>query len=146
MIVSSKAAISSSGLVPRPSANRSAYRFDWQRSCVPTKVLQDVDLERTMIHASSAGLGVALVPQAAKKTPPQKCRVSPSHAGRGDGGLCRMERRKSVCSLESLRGNRRARWAEHPLICGMAAPKLEVAISYGEFRKACDSKVCRIRP
>ena len=31
------------------------------------KVLQDVDLERTMIHAISAGLGVALVPEQLKK-------------------------------------------------------------------------------
>jgi hypothetical protein len=35
--------------------------------------------------------------------------------------LCRVERRKSVRSSESLRGNRRARWPEHPLINGMAA-------------------------
>ena len=34
-----------------------------------TKVLQDVDLERTMIHAISAGLGVALVPEQLKKLP-----------------------------------------------------------------------------
>ncbi len=33
------------------------------------KVLQDVDLERTMIHAISAGLGVALVPEQIKKLP-----------------------------------------------------------------------------
>jgi DNA-binding transcriptional LysR family regulator len=33
------------------------------------KVLQDVDLERTMIHAISAGLGVALVPEQLKKFP-----------------------------------------------------------------------------
>ena len=33
------------------------------------KVLQDVDLERTMIHAISAGLGVALVPEQLKKLP-----------------------------------------------------------------------------
>jgi hypothetical protein len=32
-----------------------------------------------------------------------------------------VERRKSVRSSESLRGNRRARWPEHPLINGMAA-------------------------
>ena len=31
------------------------------------KVLQDVDLERTMIHAVAAGLGVALVPEQVKK-------------------------------------------------------------------------------
>ena len=30
-------------------------------------VLQDVDLERTMIHAVAAGLGVALVPEQLKK-------------------------------------------------------------------------------
>jgi DNA-binding transcriptional LysR family regulator len=33
------------------------------------KVLQDVYLERTMIHAISAGLGVALVPEQLKKLP-----------------------------------------------------------------------------
>jgi DNA-binding transcriptional LysR family regulator len=33
------------------------------------KVLQNVDLERTMIHAISAGLGVALVPEQLKKLP-----------------------------------------------------------------------------
>jgi DNA-binding transcriptional LysR family regulator len=31
------------------------------------KILQDVDLERTMIHAVSGGLGVALVPRQVKK-------------------------------------------------------------------------------
>jgi DNA-binding transcriptional LysR family regulator len=31
--------------------------------------LQDVDLERTMLHAISAGLGVALVPEQLKKLP-----------------------------------------------------------------------------
>ena len=52
------------------------------------------------------------------------------HAGRGDGGLCRVERRKSVRSFESLRGNRRTRWPQHPLI---AAPTWSFAISYEEF-------------
>jgi DNA-binding transcriptional LysR family regulator len=33
------------------------------------KVLQDVALERTMIHAVAAGLGVALVPEQLKKLP-----------------------------------------------------------------------------
>jgi len=47
------------------------YR-DWlTRTCrhaaFTPKVLQDVDLERTMIHAIAAGLGVALVPEQLKK-------------------------------------------------------------------------------
>jgi DNA-binding transcriptional LysR family regulator len=47
------------------------YR-DWltktcQRAAFTPKVLQDVDLERTMIHAVAAGLGVALVPEQLKK-------------------------------------------------------------------------------
>lgn len=49
------------------------YR-DWltkncQRAGFTPKVLQDVELERTMIHAVSAGLGVALVPEQLKKLP-----------------------------------------------------------------------------
>jgi DNA-binding transcriptional LysR family regulator len=47
------------------------YR-DWltktcQRAVFTPKVLQDVGLERTMIHAVAAGLGVALVPEQLKK-------------------------------------------------------------------------------
>jgi len=47
------------------------YRAWLTRACaladfVP-KVLQDVDLERTMIHAVASGLGVALVPEQLKK-------------------------------------------------------------------------------
>lgn len=51
-------------------ASYPGYREWLTRSCksagfVP-KVLQDVDLERTMIHAVAAGLGVALVPEQLK--------------------------------------------------------------------------------
>jgi DNA-binding transcriptional LysR family regulator len=47
------------------------YR-DWltktcRRAAFTPKVLQDVDLERTMIHAVAAGLGVAIVPEQLKK-------------------------------------------------------------------------------
>jgi DNA-binding transcriptional LysR family regulator len=47
------------------------YR-DWltktcRRVAFTPKVLQDVELERTMIHAVTAGLGVALVPEQVKK-------------------------------------------------------------------------------
>jgi DNA-binding transcriptional LysR family regulator len=38
-----------------------------RRAAFTPKVLQDVDLERTMIHAVAAGLGVALVPEQLKK-------------------------------------------------------------------------------
>jgi DNA-binding transcriptional LysR family regulator len=38
-----------------------------ERAGFKPKVLQDVDLERTMIHAVAAGLGVALVPEQLKK-------------------------------------------------------------------------------
>jgi DNA-binding transcriptional LysR family regulator len=38
-----------------------------QRAAFTPKVLQDVDLERTMIHAVAAGLGIALVPEQLKK-------------------------------------------------------------------------------
>lgn len=38
-----------------------------ERAGFSPKVLQDVDLERTMIHAVAAGLGVALVPEQLKK-------------------------------------------------------------------------------
>lgn len=49
------------------------YR-DWlvktcQRSGFTPKVLQDVDLERKMIHAVAAGLGVAIVPEQLKRLP-----------------------------------------------------------------------------
>jgi DNA-binding transcriptional LysR family regulator len=40
---------------------------DCDRAGFIPKVLQDVDLERTMIHAVAAGLGVALVPEQVKK-------------------------------------------------------------------------------
>jgi DNA-binding transcriptional LysR family regulator len=40
-----------------------------QRAGFTPKVLQDVDLERTMIHAVSAGLGIALVPEQLKRLP-----------------------------------------------------------------------------
>ena len=47
------------------------YR-DWltrtcRRAAFAPKVLQDVDLERTMIHAVAAGLGVAIVPEQLEK-------------------------------------------------------------------------------
>ena len=47
------------------------YR-DWlvrtcERSGFTPKVLQDVDLERKMIHAVAAGLGVAIVPEQLKR-------------------------------------------------------------------------------
>ena len=50
------------------------YYHEWliktcHRAGFIPKVLQDVDLERTMIHAISAGLGVALVPEQLKKLP-----------------------------------------------------------------------------
>ena len=52
-------------------ASYPGYR-DWltktcQRAAFTPKVLQDVDLERTMIHAVAAGLGVALVPEQLEK-------------------------------------------------------------------------------
>jgi DNA-binding transcriptional LysR family regulator len=52
-------------------ASYPGYR-DWltktcQRAAFTPKVLQDVDLERTMIHAVAAGLGVALVPEQLKE-------------------------------------------------------------------------------
>src|SRR6202040_1084126 len=52
-------------------ASYPGYR-DWlvktcERAGFTPKVLQDVGLERTMIHAVAAGLGVALVPEQVKK-------------------------------------------------------------------------------
>src|SRR6202011_2743375 len=52
-------------------ASYPGYR-DWltktcDRAGFVPKVLQDVDLERTMIRAVAAGLGVALVPEQLKK-------------------------------------------------------------------------------
>jgi DNA-binding transcriptional LysR family regulator len=52
-------------------ASYPGYR-DWlvktcQRAAFTPKVLQDVDLERKMIHAVAAGLGVAIVPEQLKK-------------------------------------------------------------------------------
>src|SRR4030095_13152888 len=52
-------------------ASYPGYR-DWltktcQRAAFTPKVLQDVDLERTRVHAIAAGLGVALVPEQLKK-------------------------------------------------------------------------------
>src|SRR2546423_3351993 len=63
---------SSRRTISRPSSrSRSTIpssRTSSDASIIP-KVLQDVDLERTMIHAISAGLGVALVPEQLKKLP-----------------------------------------------------------------------------
>src|SRR5207248_10553147 len=52
-------------------ASYPGYREWLTKTCQRTgfipKVLQDVELERTMIHAVAAGLGVALVPEQVKK-------------------------------------------------------------------------------
>lgn len=54
-------------------ASYPGYRGWLTRTChragYTPKVLQDVDLERTMIHAVSSGLGVALVPEQLKRLP-----------------------------------------------------------------------------
>src|SRR6266550_2757404 len=54
--------------ISRPASRSTipSSRTSSDASIIP-KVLQDVDLERTMIHAIAAGLGVALVPEQLKK-------------------------------------------------------------------------------
>jgi hypothetical protein len=79
------------------------------------KVLQDVDLERTMIHAIAAGLGVALVPEQLKKTRTRECGVPASESHGRDGRLCRMEERKSIGCSASVRADRRTNGTEHQL-------------------------------
>jgi len=64
-------ALASMFFIGMSEASYPGYR-DWltktcRRAAFTPKVLQDVDLERTMIHAVAAGLGVALVPEQLKK-------------------------------------------------------------------------------
>ncbi len=64
-------ALASGFFIGMSEASYPGYR-DWltktcRRVAFTPKVLQDVELERTMIHAVSAGLGVALVPEQLKK-------------------------------------------------------------------------------
>ena len=64
-------ALASMFFIGMSEASYPGYR-DWltktcQRAAFTPKVLQDADLERTMIHAVAAGLGVALVPEQLKK-------------------------------------------------------------------------------
>jgi DNA-binding transcriptional LysR family regulator len=64
-------ALASVFFIGMSEASYPGYR-DWltktcRRAAFTPKVLQDVDLERTMIHAVAAGLGVALVPEQLKK-------------------------------------------------------------------------------
>jgi DNA-binding transcriptional LysR family regulator len=64
-------ALASMFFIGMSEASYPGYR-DWltktcRRAAFTPKVLQDVDLERTMIHAIAAGLGVALVPEQLKK-------------------------------------------------------------------------------
>ena len=64
-------ALASMFFIGMSEASYPGYR-EWltttcERAGFTPKVLQDVDLERTMIHAVAAGLGVALVPEQLKK-------------------------------------------------------------------------------
>jgi DNA-binding transcriptional LysR family regulator len=64
-------ALASMFFIGMSEASYPGYR-DWltktcRRAAFTPKVLQDVELERTMIHAVAAGLGVALVPEQLKK-------------------------------------------------------------------------------
>src|ERR1700738_1471773 len=64
-------ALASMFFIGMSEASYPGYR-EWltktcRRAAFTPKVLQDVDLERTMIHAVAAGLGVALVPEQLKK-------------------------------------------------------------------------------
>src|SRR3984893_12243580 len=71
-------------------ASYPGYR-DWltktcARAGFTPKVLQDVDLERTMIHAVAAGLGVALVPEQLKKLEHVNCTFRPVNPTVGADG------------------------------------------------------------
>jgi hypothetical protein len=79
-------------------------------------VLQDVDLERTMIHAVAAGPGVSRA-RAIKKTGARECGIPATQSHGQDGKLCRMEGRESIGCSESVRADRRANGPEHPLKC-----------------------------
>jgi len=64
-------ALASTFFIGMSESSYPGYR-DWltktcRHAAFTPKVLQDVDLERTMIHAVAAGLGVALVPEQLKK-------------------------------------------------------------------------------
>jgi DNA-binding transcriptional LysR family regulator len=64
-------ALASMFFIGMSEASYPGYREWLTKTCgragFTPKVLQDVDLERTMIHAVAAGLGVALVPEQLKK-------------------------------------------------------------------------------
>ena len=74
--LASKARIELKALAPMffigmSEASYPGYR-DWltkacERAAFAPKVLQDVDLERTMIHAVASGIGIALVPEQLQK-------------------------------------------------------------------------------
>lgn len=69
-------ALASMFFIGMSEASYPGYREWLNRTCESAgftpKVLQDVELERTMIHAVAAGLGVALVPEQVRKLENEK--------------------------------------------------------------------------
>lgn len=69
-------ALASMFFIGMSEASYPGYREWLNRTCESAgftpKVLQDVELERTMIHAVAAGLGVALVPEQVRKLEHEK--------------------------------------------------------------------------
>jgi DNA-binding transcriptional LysR family regulator len=65
------------------------------------KVLQDVDLERTMIHAIAAGLGVALVPEQLKKLEHDNVVFRPLNPTVGTEGCVAWRNENSSAALEA---------------------------------------------
>ena len=95
-----------------------------ERAGFTPKVLQDVELERTMIHAVAAGLGVALVPEQLKKLEHENVVFRPLNPTVGTEGCVAWRTENPVGCPESVRADRRANGPEHPLIGGVAVTVL----------------------
>ena len=68
-----------------------------------------------MIHAISGGLGVALVSEQLKKLPHKNVVFRPVMPAVATEACVAWKGEDPSAPLKDLRGNRRARWPEHPL-------------------------------
>jgi DNA-binding transcriptional LysR family regulator len=82
------------------------YYRDWltktcRRVAFTPKILQDVALERTMIHAVAAGLGVALVPEQVKKLEHEKVVFRPINPTVGTEGCVAWKSENPSAALQA---------------------------------------------
>ena len=97
--------LSSVFLIGMSEASYPGYREWLKKTCdragFTPRVLQDVDLERTMIHAVAAGLGVALVPEQLKKLEHEKVVFRPLNPTVGTEGCVAWRSGNSSAPLEA---------------------------------------------